>query len=135
MRPTSLWFSVLAFAVIGCAASDPDPCAGPDFGLAADGDGDGVPDLVVPAFNSQTVSWHRGIGGGSFDAPELLASMVGPFDDVALADLDGDGRLDVVGTGFVDAACSWFPGTGGGTLGPARSVTAGVSSSLSKGRS
>ena len=85
-------------------------------------DGDGIPDLVTGGFNSQTVEWHRGLGGGAFAPPELLGTMVGSLEDLSLADLDGDGHLDVLGTIYLGGACFWIRGLGGGAFEAVREI-------------
>ncbi len=60
---------------------------------AADVDGDGDLDLVVPT--SLDVMILRNSGGGTFSAPVAQGQLIGA-NSVACADLDGDGDLDLV---------------------------------------
>lgn len=61
-------------------------------------DGDAWPDLItgnnhLPA----EISFHRGLGGGTFAAPVHFAfSMASTSPTIALGDVTGDGKLDVV---------------------------------------
>jgi hypothetical protein len=71
----------------------------PLFAALADLDADGIPDLVVSNSNFlhggiSRVAIRRGLGGGDFAAPALLASGLEPH-GIVIRDFDGDGALDL----------------------------------------
>lgn len=64
---------------------------------AADLDGDGDNDLIVPD-GTTGVYWFENLGNGSTWAKHLIGPTGGKYcHDVAVGDIDGDGYLDVVG--------------------------------------
>jgi hypothetical protein len=87
-------------------------------GLAiGDIDGDGKPDLVVTAGNSNSVLIYRNtsktgsIDSSSFAAPVVLSTGNNPY-AVAIADFNGDGRPDLVVTNQSDNTISVFQNMG-----------------------
>lgn len=63
--------------------------------IAADFNGDGIPDLATSNSNSGNVSVLMGTGGGSF-APRVNFSAGSAPDTLAAADFNGDGKTDLV---------------------------------------
>lgn len=64
------------------------------FGVL-DMDGDGLTDLIVAADGQ--ITYHRGLGNGSFAVPSLVHDGGSAFlDEVILADVNNDGRPDVL---------------------------------------
>ncbi|HEX2484668.1 MAG TPA: VCBS repeat-containing protein [Myxococcota bacterium] len=63
---------------------------------AADVDGDGDPDLVVPEYDLQRVEWipNPRVGGGDWE-PQTIGTGVTAH-DLEVADMSGDAKLDVV---------------------------------------
>ncbi|MBV8063110.1 MAG: VCBS repeat-containing protein [Nevskia sp.] len=73
--------------------------------LAADLNGDGLPDLVTVNYNSNNVSVLLGKGKGAFAARKNFE--VGTYPDaVAVADLNGDGRPDLIVANYQDGTVS-----------------------------
>lgn len=70
----------------------------------ADMNGDGNKDLVAATDDNDRIVFHPNLGGGSFGAEVVIATLNGPR-GMDVADLDGDGDNDV-------AATSWFSGGG-----------------------
>jgi hypothetical protein len=87
--------------------------------------GDGIPDLVIPNFNSREVSVLLGNHDGSFRTLRLFDSGgVGPFDAV-VADFNGDAKKDVAVT-IPTVGIAILLGDGLGHLGVPRLIAAGV---------
>jgi uncharacterized protein (TIGR03437 family) len=84
--------------------------------LAADFNGDGIPDLTTP------FGIALGKGEGTFQPPVPYPQGVG-F-PIAAADFTGDGRVDLVTTNLSNSI-SVFPGKGDGTLLPPRQQSVG----------
>ena len=98
---------------------------GPSNLAMGDLNGDRIPDLVVPNFNSTNVSVLLGNSDGSFQALQLFDSGgVGPFDAV-VADFNGDGSNDVAVT-IPSGGVSILLGDGSGHLGTAAVFPAGT---------
>ena len=66
----------------------------PVDGVAADFNGDGIPDLATASFGSGAVSILLGRGGGAFD-PEIRVPAGTSLRATQAADFDRDGRLDL----------------------------------------
>jgi hypothetical protein len=88
---------------------------------AADVNGDGKPDLVVPAldnnFNNEVLIF-LGNGNGTFMAPSvLMASQTNA--SVIVGDFNGDGKLDLVlANCCAETTMSYYLGNGDGTFQP-----------------
>jgi len=88
--------------------------------LAADFNGDGSPDLVLPATGSQLqVSLNK--GNGTFESAKSYSLPLPNLRVFAAGDFDGDGKMDLIGytrsTVFTDpSAISIWPGNGDGTF-------------------
>jgi hypothetical protein len=76
--------------------------SGPNSVAVGDFNGDGIPDLAVANFSSNTVSVLRGNGDGSFQPAVNYPAGTGPG-SVAVGDFNGDGRLT--------SSCRTFPRT------------------------
>jgi hypothetical protein len=87
-------------------------------------DGDGMGDLVVaaadPGSGGSAISWHRGLGGGLFEAPVSIWSIATPdINAVELADFDGDGDLDIA-SGQDERGLAFLDNLGGAVFAPVR---------------
>lgn len=98
----------------------------------ADWTGDAIPDLVVSAFPSAPSRLLRGLGDGTFGAPELrLDANAG---ELAAADFDADGIVDLAASGSFSGNLRVFRSDGlggfespvraGGNIGPIRIAAA-----------
>src|SRR6266849_4756171 len=92
-------------------------------------DGDGIPDLVIPIFNSNMVSVLLGKGDGNFQNPQTY--LVDSYcQAVAVGDFNGDSFLDAAVVGQVadggNGMASILLGKGDGTFPAARSYDAGT---------
>jgi serine/threonine protein kinase len=77
----------------------------PQFVVACDLDGDGIPDLLTANPGSGDVSAVRGAGGGAFHPATSIPAGKTPY-CVAAADLEGDGGLDLAVTSRAEKAVS-----------------------------
>jgi hypothetical protein len=91
--------------------------AGADPRSVAVGDltGNGIPDLVVANFGSDTFSVLMGNGDGTFQPARTYQAAGGPF-ALTLADLNHDGRLDVITANYYGGGASVYLGNGDGTF-------------------
>jgi hypothetical protein len=72
---------------------------GPSAVVAADVNGDGIPDLVVTNQIDYDVSVLLGNGDGTFQAQRTFATGAGPVlsnDGLAVVDINGDGKPDII---------------------------------------
>lgn len=79
--------------------------------LVRDMDGDGHRDVVIAGSSALVV--FRGIGGGTFVAPQSFGSGAVSLLDIAIDDFDRDGGPDVAGTMFVAGQVAVFLNTCG----------------------
>ena len=92
--------------------------------------GDGIPDLVVDAFDPTYVRIYIGQGDGTF-APPLQIS--GPLPQgLALGDFDGDGLTDIAVSGF-SGELSTYLNDGQGGFSDARITTGTLTGELASG--
>jgi hypothetical protein len=94
--------------------------------VAADLDGDPIPDLVTLNPGSGEIVLLRGGGDGSFAPLGRLSLGLAPT-HLAAGDLDGDGRTDLLVSDSGIGLLWMLHGLGGGTFGPVESYAAGVS--------
>jgi len=86
---------------------------------------DGIKDLAVANFGSNTVSVLLGNGDGTFRLPPTnLAVGNNPF-SVAVGDFNGDGRQDLAVANLGSNTVSVLLGNGDGTFGQAQNVAVG----------
>lgn len=78
-----------------------DPLGGPVCVVAADLDGDGLPDLATANRADNSVSILRNQGGRSFAPPTSIRVADAPS-WIAAADVDGDGRIDLAVTSYAN---------------------------------
>src|SRR6266446_9666615 len=75
---------------------------------------DGILDLVVPTFITNTVSVMLGNGDGTFGPERTFVTGSDPF-SVAIADLNADGKPDLVVANYGSNTLSLMLGNGDGT--------------------
>jgi hypothetical protein len=87
--------------------------------IAADLNGDGIPDLATANRGSNTLAVALGNGDGTFKAPLLMPA--GGLNPMALAagDFNGDGNVDLVTANADSNSISVYLGNGNGTFQPA----------------
>lgn len=78
---------------------------------AADLDGDGDIDLIVPTRDDGQVTWYENLGGGAFRAHAVATGLVGSV-GVHSGDIDGDGHLDVIVAVEDSNQIFWFRNNG-----------------------
>src|SRR5436309_2713151 len=121
--------SALAFAQNGDGTfqATPTVAAGVTPALVAVGDfnGDGVQDLAVPNFVSNTVSVLLGNGDGTFRAQLTFGAGTGPA-DVAAGDFNGDTVQDLAVTNRSSTTVSVLLGNGDGTFRAPLTLATGV---------
>lgn len=98
--------------------TDPHSVAAGDF------NGDGIPDIVVANYATNTVSVLLGVGNGTFQG-HIDAPVGSEPSSVAVGDFNGDGMLDLVVTNFHNDTVSVLLGNGDGTLKPAVNYVVG----------
>ncbi|WP_256796054.1 SpoIID/LytB domain-containing protein [Terrabacter sp. Ter38] len=86
---------------------------------AGDFDGDGRTDLAAVRASDGRLAFYAGLGGGTFQAAQLIGSSDWrPFSEfLSLGDLTGDGRHDVLVRRASDGALFVYPVTGRFVLG------------------
>lgn len=87
----------------------------PYFVTAADLNGDGKLDLVIPNFHDNTISVLLGNGDGSFQTAVNYATGSLPG-SIAVGDFNADGKLDLAVTNTGDSTVGVFFGNGDGTF-------------------
>jgi len=92
--------------------------------VVADLNGDGIPDLIVANYASDTVSVFLGIGNGTFELVQTAAVGRGP-EALAVADLTGDGKPDLIVANYKSNSVSILLGTGTGTFQPQKTLPVG----------
>jgi hypothetical protein len=85
---------------------------------------DGIPDLVVANFMSDTLGVLLGKGGGRFGYPTVYATGDRPW-TVVLGDFNGDGNLDVAATATTKSRVDVRLGNGDGTFSAAKGYPTG----------
>jgi hypothetical protein len=71
-------------------------------------DGDGDEDILAAAFASDAVVWVQNRGGGTFAAPQPVATNVPNVISLDVADMDRDGDLDIVAASQADNTIGWY---------------------------
>ncbi len=86
---------------------------GPAAVTVADLTGDGISDLIVADYHSNSVSVLMGNGDGTFRAPQIFAVGDSP-NDVTVADLRNDGKEDIISANKSSNTISVLLGNGDG---------------------
>lgn len=89
--------------------------------VAADIDGDGIPDIVAADFQGSGPIVMKGKGDGTFAPGTRVGSVGNGFGAIAVADLNGDGKPDVIAQAWTQIAV--FLNKGDGTFAPAKTYT------------
>lgn len=102
---------------------------GPRFGVVADFNRDGKPDLATANFNGNNVSLSTGFGDGTFNTTQVFSVVgTGPR-SLALGDFNQDGDLDLVTANSGSNNVSVLLGNGNGTFRAQLLLGVGVSPS------
>jgi hypothetical protein len=89
-----------------------------------DFNGDGIPDLVVANYGTNTVGYMQGVGDGTFLPPVTTPVGSAPAAVIA-ADFNGDGKLDLAVANYTSNNVSILLGNGNGTFQPAVNFAVG----------
>ncbi|GAB2516130.1 FG-GAP repeat domain-containing protein [Nocardia heshunensis] len=89
--------------------------------VAADIDGDGIPDIVAADFQGSGPIVMKGKGDGTFAPGTRVGSVGNGFGAIAVADLNGDGKPDIIAQSWTQIAV--FLNKGDGTFAPAKTYT------------
>jgi sugar lactone lactonase YvrE len=120
---TSYQNSVLGTAALGSGTAglawlnsqSPSTGALPWAETTGDLNGDGIPDLIVSALNSSTLTILLGNGDGTFRSVAGPNVGVGAY-SIGVGDFNGDGRLDVAVGNNTDNRLTVLLGNGDGTF-------------------
>lgn len=80
-----------------------------------DFNGDGIQDMVVANYATNTIGYMQGVGDGTFLPPITTAVGSGPA-AIVVADFNGDGKLDLAVANFNSNNVSILLGNGNGTF-------------------
>lgn len=107
-----------AITLVGPTTISLAPLVNPTHAAVADVDGNGVVDIIVSCRDTTgKLAFLRGIGGGVFAAPEIIA-VGAPTDWVEVHDLTGDGIPDLLAAVRSNhGRLALLPGLGGGQFG------------------
>ena len=91
----------------------------------ADFNGDGIPDLAVTNYTSQTVSILLGNGDGTFTLKSSPAVGSEPYVGIVTADFNGDGITDLAVPNYNGNSVSILLGNGDGTFAAGTTISTG----------
>jgi phospholipase C len=97
--------------------------------VTADFNGDGIPDVAVVNYSSNTVSIFLGNGDGTFSAGSVIGTGMGPV-AIAVGDFNNDGIQDLAIADNIESCITILLGTGRGTFTAAALVTTTAPSGL-----
>ncbi len=83
--------------------------------IAADVNGDGLPDVIAASQLPGTIAWYKNLGNGDFSPRQVISTALGTPSGVYAADLNGDGLVDIACSAFLDNKVAWFENLGGTT--------------------
>ncbi|AYF74500.1 VCBS repeat-containing protein [Nocardia yunnanensis] len=89
--------------------------------VAADFDGDGIPDIAAADFQGSGPIFMKGKGDGTFAPGTRVGTPGSGFGALAVGDLNGDGKPDLIAQSWTQIAV--FLGNGDGTFTPAKTYT------------
>jgi len=89
-----------------------------------DFNGDGIQDMVVANYATNTIGYMQGVGDGTFLPPVTTAVGSGPA-AIVVADFNGDGKLDLAVANFNSNNVSILLGNGNGTFQAAMNYAVG----------
>lgn len=100
--------------------------AGPNFGASADFNRDGLNDIAVAGFVSQTVQIYLRNPAGGFTVGQSIG-LTGQGSAIAVGEVSGDGLVDLVATNFGGQGLNVLRGQGDGTFSNQEITTVGSS--------
>ncbi|MBB5058068.1 sugar lactone lactonase YvrE [Granulicella aggregans] len=98
------------------AATSPQLSSAPTQLAVGDFNGDGVDDLAVVAYGSNTINVFLGNGDGTFTAAASSPSTTSQPNVVVAADFNGDGKVDLAYTDSYDDFITVLSGNGDGSF-------------------
>ncbi len=99
---------------------------------AADIDGDGDLDVIIPSKADNKITWLENTDGqGTFGPQQIISNTTQIAAAVFLADMDGDGDMDVVSDRSINGFPCWYENLDGlGNFGPQQEITQNTTGSF-----
>ncbi|MCF8217731.1 MAG: T9SS type A sorting domain-containing protein [Bacteroidales bacterium] len=86
--------------------------------MSSDLNGDGDPDIVIAAAESDKIAWYENDGNGGFGSQQVITTNADYARSVYVADLNGNSKMDVLSASENDNKIAWYENMGNGNFGP-----------------